>query len=505
MRNILMRNIRIPGFLRKAPALPAGSGAALLAAVLLVQSPAAASADTLRIAQIDNTSLLINQQVRAFISVTGPDGRPVAGLGRRQFTVYEATAEGAWEQRDILWLRQGVNINRGINFLLVVDNSGSMYWDDTGKIRDSTDPDLWRITDAKDAVRRFLREITNPRDRVGLITFNVDIDMRVRPTNDLLEVERALERIRKPPREESYTELYESLHRSIDDIRTLKGRKVIILLTDGWDFPKPDNPAFPRRAGMEGAVDHARAEGISVFTIGLSAGADEKSLRGIAGETGGAYFPVFNAERLSSLYALIRNQVLGEYLLAYRATMYPAQQKQVRVVYSPPGEGGGGGPAEARRAYFAGTIFGFPWERYRFRALLAVPAALLLLFVLSLVKFEKKKPHPSLQVMTRAGKRGRETVPVTRAVTMGGGAGADITVAGKIGKTAVTVRREGEKVTLLTEGGAVSVNNREVRKKTLRSGDLIRIGDTTVVFDEGAGKAEPGAGRRRTGGKKKKR
>jgi Mg-chelatase subunit ChlD len=459
----------------------------VLAAALLVLPAAVlpeARGDTLRIAQVDNTSLLINQQVRAYISVIGEEGRPVSGLERGHFTVYESSAGGGWEERDILWLRQGVNIDQGINFLLIVDNSGSMYWDDTGKIRDSDDESLWRITDAKDAVRAFLRDITNPRDRVGLVTFNVDIDMRVAPTGDLMEMQRALERIRKPPREESYTELYESLHRSVGDIRGLKGRKVIILLTDGWDFPRPDNPAFPRRAGLEGAVDRARSEGISVFTIGLSEGADARRLTRIAEETGGAYFSVFNAGRLASLYALIRNQVLGEYLLAYRATMYPAQEKEVRVVYSP---GGGQGPLEAQRSYFSGTIFGFPWERYRYTALLAVPAALLLLFLLSLVKLQLRRARPSLQVMTMAGKRGRRTVPLTGTVTIGAAAGADITVPGGGGKPTVTVRREGGKATLVSEGGTVSVNNREVRRKTLRSGDLIRIGDTTVVFDGGTG------------------
>ncbi|MFW6181215.1 MAG: VWA domain-containing protein [Spirochaetota bacterium] len=486
------RASRVPALQRPAGARKPLLVCAGLAMALVLLIPAAVPpegrSDTLRIAQIDNSSLLINQQVRAYISVIGEEGRPVSGLDRGRFRVYESTPGGGWEQRDILWLRQGVNINQGINFLLVVDNSGSMYWDDTGRIRDSEDESLWRITDAKEAVRAFLRDITNPHDRVGLISFNVDIDLRVAPTGDLMEVQRALERIRKPPREESYTELYESLYRSVDDIRGLKGRKVIILLTDGWDFPRPDNPAFPRRAGLDGAIEHARSEGISVFTIGLSEGADARRLTRIARETGGAYFSVYNADRLASLYALIRNQVLGEYLLAYRATMYPAQEKEVRVVYTP---GGGEISLEARGSYFAGTIFGYPWERYRYRALLAVPAALLLLLALSLVKLEKRRARPSLQVMTMAGKRGRRTVPLTGAVTIGSAAGSDITIPGGGGPggggaPTVTIRREGGQATLVSEGGTVLVNNRDVRRKTLRSGDLIRIGDTTVVFDEGA-------------------
>jgi Ca-activated chloride channel family protein len=358
-----------------------------------------------------------------------------------------------------------------------------MYWDDTGKVRDSSDPDVWRITDAKQAVRSFLGDITNPRDRIGLITFNVDIDMRVEPTDDLVEIERALERIEKPSRPESYTELYESLYRSIDDIRALKGRKVIILLTDGWNFPKEDNPAFPDRAGIEGAIEYAQEEGISIFTIGLSDGADEESLTRISEQTGGAYFPVFDAARLASLYALIRDQVLGEYLLAYRATMAPAQQKNLRVVYE-----SGPETRQAQRPYFAGTIFGLPWSTYRWEALAAVPAALLVLFLLSLLKSSRRTARPELTILSAGGRKKRLSVPVTgkRAVTISGQAGTDITVAGKgTEKTKISVTRKGGEVTLVSEKGEVTVNNRNVKKKTLRSGDLIKVGDTTVVFDMG--------------------
>ena len=39
-------------------------------------------------------------------------------------------------------------------------------------------------------------------------------------------------------------------------------------------------------------------------------------------------------------------------------------------------------------------------------------------------------------------------------------------------------------------GDDIKVNNRTVKNKVLRTGDLIALGDTTIVFDEGAVKTQ---------------
>ncbi|MBN2323683.1 MAG: VWA domain-containing protein [Spirochaetes bacterium] len=446
-----------------------------------------ARSETVRISQIDNSMLLVDQGVRLYISVTNDEGDPVFGLRKENFRVFESSADDPSaavpeKERDIRSFLHGVNINEGTAFLFVLDNSGSMYWDNTGKIKNSQDESVWRITHAKRAIASLLSEIKNPLDRVGIVSFNVKVGQNVEPVSSKVETERALSLIERPREEEAYTELYETLYRSIDGFRTQRGRKVVILLSDGVDFPLKDNPAFPVRYGIEQAIAYAQKEGISVFTIGLSNRADKSSLSRIAQETGGAFFSVYEPERLSSLYSLIRNQVMNEYLVSYPATMDPATKKRVRVEYTK-----GDKEDEAARFYFAGTIFGTPWERLHYVYFLFVPGAVVLLFVLFLIRFENRDETASLAVLSASGKRrGKNTIGLEgtkRAVTIGTGAKADITVSGRMPDGEVKVERKNGVFTIVSGGKGVTVNNRQVKKKVLRAGDLIKIEGTEIVFD----------------------
>jgi Ca-activated chloride channel family protein len=445
--------------------------------------------DSLRISQIDITSLIINQRVKVYISVTDENGISVKDLGIDNFKIFE-TAEGWPEQdRKVLLVEKGVNINRGINLLLVLDNSGSMYWDGSGKIKSSENEDIWRITFAKDAIISFLKEIKNPRDRVGLFVFNVKIGSKTELTNDKVQIVKALAGTTRPPEEEAYTELYETLYKGIDYLRTAGGRKVIIVLSDGQNFPLENNPHFSERYGLEGAVDFAQREGISIFTIGLSKKADRKNLKFIAEETGGAHFSVYDPGQLEKLYNLIRDQILNEYLLTYTAGMVPAEKKLLKVSYQHES-----GIDQARRYYFSGTIFGTPGKKINYLIFLFVPVSIVLLWLLSFVKFQQKKAIPNLSVHTSSGKKTAvHTLPGTTGhseVTIGASTAADITIAGdpKISKTEVKISNKNGVFTIKSTENPVTVNNKPVKTKILRSGDLIKLGDTSVVFDSGTTK-----------------
>jgi VWFA-related protein len=471
-----------------------------------VSSAAASEVSALRISQIDNSSLLVNQTVRVYVSATDDDGKPVTGLKKEQVSLSERSGKTERE-REILSFKQGTNITEGVNLLLILDNSGSMYWDGAGRVKDSPDRSVWRITYAKDAVLSLLNEIKNPLDRVGFVTFNVKIQERIRPTADKGKIGEALERTVKPSDQEAYTELYETLYQSIGYIRSSKGRRVIVVLSDGQNFPMKKNPHFPKRLGMDKAIEEAQREGISVFTIGLSTRADRTNLSRIARETGGAYFSVYDPEELNRLYALIREQVLNEYLLTYSAAMEPAEKKLVTVRLR------NGGSAGAERFYFAATLFGIPLGRLDYTLFLLVPAALVLLLLLSRIRFVNKGKVPTLSVMpsvkTAAGPTDRAgTASLTRShpraqtlaigaqktrITIGGSERDDLTISGdpKVRQTEAYIERKGGVFTLKAENSPVTVNNRPVKTKVLRSGDVIRVGDTAVVFDEGTMKKEP--------------
>jgi hypothetical protein len=200
----------------------------------------------------------------------------------------------------------------------------------------------------------------------------------------------------------------------------------------------------------------------------------------IAGETGGAFFSAYDPADLGRLYGLIRDRILNEYWLAFRGGMEPSELKTVRVVYAGVG-------AEAERDYYSATMFGIPQDPFNWLILLVLIPALLLLWLLSRMKFRSSQDLPSLEVINVAGKRARQAITIAenkRAVTIGGGPSADLTIAGdpKLTQMEATITQEDGGFTVA--GDELKVNNRRVKSKRLKAGDVITVGETTVVFDE---------------------
>lgn len=444
-------------------------------------------ADSVTISEIDNSSLLVNQKIKTSINVTDNNGKPILELTRDNFRIFETPEGCVEEEKEIIDFEAGKNMNSGINLLFLVDNSGSMYANDDGSIEDSPDESIWRITHAKNALLSLIKEIKNPKDRTGVVTFNYKTGNIEEPTNKLINIEKALNEISKPEKGEGYTELYECLYESVDIIKNYGGRKIIVLLSDGENFPLENNSVFTERVGIDGAIESARKEGISVFTIGFGREADAESLRKISAGTGGLFFWASNQNDLEKLYSLIREQVLNEYYISYRAGMEAADKKQVRVLYDT-----GGSTFESRSFYYSDTMFGLPQDKINYLFFILIPIALLLLWLLSLLKFEKKKSGPSLDVLTMNGKKAKmpamTIVEGRDEIKIGSAKNSDMTIVGdaKISGHEASIKKKNGRYTIMSDSPTgVIVNNRRVKSKGLRSGDLITIGNTTIVFDSG--------------------
>jgi Ca-activated chloride channel homolog len=451
-------------------------------AVFAVLFSSAAFSQSVTISQVDNSTLLQDQKIRLYVSVTDDGGYPLDTLEKDGFSVMESVKGGKDMRREIVDFKKGANKDDGITFIFMLDNSGSMY--DTGDGKSTDVDDLRKIAYAKNALKGLLKDMTNPKDRFGFISFNLRMDAEVQPTGNKQGVLDAIDQVGRPEKNEAYTEIYESLYSAANELETVRARKVIILLSDGENFPRKDNPYFQVRHGLDGAVELSRKVGVSVFTIGLSRQADKAALTGIANKTGGAYFSAYNPEELAGLYNLIRNRILNEYLLSYYATMDPAEIKTVKVSCAV-----GPRPVAAERDYFSDTLFGKPQAVLNPFMFLAVAASLIVLALLALLKFERKQAEPSLEVLTVDGRR-KTTLSLTIAadkkeITIGGSQKADITITGArtAPESEVTIQNSNGVFTIA--GTEVTVNNKKVRNKALRSGDLIKVGNTTIVFDEG--------------------
>ena len=443
----------------------------------------------LRLSQIDASRLLLTQTVRLYVSVTDEAGRPVEGIDSQAFAIFESADGQDFERIDsTLEFKPQAASAEGIQFLLLIDNSGSMY--DTLAGGPTEDVSRMRITHAKAAVRTFLGSMTSPEDTVGLASYNTFYNLLSPPAKEKSQLAGYLENIRRPEPQEAYTEMYAALTLAVRNFQGFGGRKAIVILSDGENYPYAEHsgerhPEFGDKIyAYTEPIRACQEEGISVYAVNFAA-AKDPNLERIALETGGTVFNARNQEQLTGVYGRIHQQVAGEYLISYRATMEPAEKKYVRVQVSR-----GGQQEEVTRFYFSSTVFGLPIQRTW--ALLIAPfvLAFICLWLLSLLKFEKKRGPATLEVLhTKVGRAQTRLMPLGGGRTViGGSSGADLTIAGNPRvkeKHATVVYDRNKKAYTVVGSGDLTVNNRPVKTKVLEPGDVIDVGGATIVFDDG--------------------
>jgi Ca-activated chloride channel family protein len=456
---------------------------------LMLVLAASAWAVNVSLAQIDASRLLLTQKVDLYVGVTGEDGRPVRGLDRDAFRLYESVDGRRFsEARRLEAFKPQAGAEEGITFELLIDNSGSMY--DTMNGEPTQEPSRMRITQAKEAVRSFLRSMTSPRDRVGLVAYNTLYQPLSRPGQDRERIAGLLEGIQRPQPDQAYTELYASLTLGAREFAGAQGRKAIIVLSDGENYPyaqysgKP-HPVFKTKIYQyTEPIRLCQEEGVTVYAINFGREKD-RQLQNIALETGGQIFDARNREELAGVYRRIHEQVAGEYRLTYRATMEPAEKKYVKVDVDSRGE-----RASATRFYFASTVFGLPLQALAWPLLLPFLLACLLAWLATRLKLESRRGPARLQVLqTRIGSASTRAIPLGSAKTViGGSPKADLTIAGAPGvreQHATVLYDPKSRSYTIVAGGDLLVNNQPVKTRKLEPGDVIDVGGATIVFDDG--------------------
>jgi Ca-activated chloride channel family protein len=447
--------------------------------------------DFINISQIDNSELLLEQNVKVYVNILDNSGKPLKGVKRSALSVSESSDGVNFEPVKINGIEPEANYENGINFLLLVDNSGSMYWDINGNR--ITNDSKRRISAAKNAVINLLNSMENPRDRVGIASFNTYYTLYTVPVNDKGKIENYLDEIKKPLPDEDWTEIYSSIFLASENFEGISGRKVIILLTDGVNEPyylgtgKP-HPKFGTKVfSYQEDIDKCLLKGCSVFAIKFGPHGEEKDtgLSIISRETGGMVFDASNEEELKSVYSKIRENVLNELQVTYRAGMEAANKKFVKVEMNTEN-----GKISSTRYYYASIIFGVPLKRFTLLLLLPILLALIFLWILSLIKFKNRNRKPLLEVLDAPlGTVISKTFELKKnATVIGGSSKADMTIINAPApkdEYATIVYDEKTKVYAIKSKDEVMVNNKPVRTRILESGDVINTGGVTIVFDAG--------------------
>ncbi len=461
-----------------------GKRTALIITALLLLAPGIFFGQSLRIGQVDPSRLLTRQQVDLYLGVTTADGRVPGSLTPGDFRVEESPDGETFTDAEVLNVTPVADLDEGITFLLLVDNSGSMYQTIRGE--DTEDPGAMRITAAKSAIRDFLDQLDHPEDRVALASFNTDYRLHTPPTTSRETVDEALETIRRPESDQAYTELYRALSLAAEDLGDVVGRKVIVVLSDGEDFPFSVHSGRPHPEYGEQLVDPEDAimsitqESTGAFAINFATAGDE-GLSSIATQSGGLLFDAADQEQLASVYGEIRARILDEYRLTYRPQVIPGRTRTVRVTYL-----AGALPVSEERRYFTATIMGLPGEGPWFVYLLPFVGALLLAFVTALLRFRNNRGVPNLEVLNLRGKA-TQVLDITAAKTVIGSSNeAELTLANaptlKESHATIVFDSATKSYTVVSDE-PISVNNQRTSKRRLSPGDVIQLPGSTIVFD----------------------
>jgi len=160
---------------------------------------------------------------------------------------------------------------------------------------------------------RFVRSILRTQDRISLFSFSDEVSQLVRFTNDASRIEKGLGAIQP----HGATSLYDAIYLVSAELRREKGRKVIILITDGGDTTSSVN--FHR--ALESAQDaDAVIYSIVVQPIKNEAFHDiggEHALYLLSEGTGGRSFTPEVTSQLDSVFAAIGDELRTQYVLAY--------------------------------------------------------------------------------------------------------------------------------------------------------------------------------------------
>jgi Ca-activated chloride channel family protein len=217
----------------------------------------------------------------------------VVALARPQFTESETKIKAS-----------------GIDIVVAIDLSGSMEAEDF-EIKGER---VNRLQMAKDVLKKFIDR--RPGDRIGLVAFAGKAYIASPPTLDHDFLEQNLERLQLHMIEEG-TAIGSGLSAAVNRLRELQSKsKIVILMTDGQNNAGKVPPLT--------AAEAAQALGTKVYTIGVGTQGtapmpmmdvfgrkvyrpvpvdiDEKTLREIAGKTGGKYYRADNAETLRKIY-----------------------------------------------------------------------------------------------------------------------------------------------------------------------------------------------------------
>jgi Ca-activated chloride channel family protein len=195
------------------------------------------------------------------------------------------------------------------------------------------------------AAEQFLLRLL-PVDKAQVGAFNDKIQLSGTFTNDRDELIGALNDLYFG----NPTRLNDAIATSLDVLKGVDGRRVILVFTDGEDTSS--------RIGFRTVLERARDEEVMVYSIGLESeyfngmrvvrSRPSRDLRRIADETGGGYFELQRTDELAPTFTRVAQELRSQYLIGFAPVALDNKVHKLEVKVNKPGM-----TVRARKSYLA--------------------------------------------------------------------------------------------------------------------------------------------------------
>ncbi len=448
----------------------------LLASAILLLSVSSLFAQSIDITQIENRRLLIDGTLDLFFLPRDADGNPRTLDGSEKIQLYIPDAKGNMKEQKIRSIEQEAPEQQGISFLLLLDNSGSMHKWNIG--------DESRYQTAVHAVESFLSSIDNPLDKIGIASFNTYYTP-LSPIAGISGTQKSsLQKIQEPADDEAFTELYLSMDKASAELAAFTGRRAMIVLSDGENYPYSlSGSEHPLYAGEETAPDEViekmLEEGISIYAVHIGADRDPELSR-IAEATGGRSFDATDREQLENVYSTIREEIRKEYRVRFRPSYSRTEVNDIILKVD---------NQESQSAFYVPHFLGLPENGFSWLFLIPLLLAAGIIAAMLLLVWEHAAKSAEINILNTDKPFSQVTrVNLTNEVTViGAGDRADMTVAGnpslRESHATIVYDKTVGNYTVAADD-EFKVNNRFKKQHILKSGDVLDFNGTVVVFDK---------------------
>jgi Ca-activated chloride channel family protein len=291
---------------------------------ILSLSAAAVLASAVVLAQQPPTFKSGTQVVSLFVTVADAQKRLVPDLTQEDFEIFDNDKPQAITYFD--------NSVQPITVVVMLDTSGSM---------------TLSIDLLKKAAEQFLIRLL-PEDKAKVGAFNDKVQISANFTNNRDQLIGAAKDLDFG----NSTRLWDAVALSIDELKEVEGRRVVLVFTDGDDTDS--------KTSLGKVIDTARAEEVMVYAIGLESkyfngqrmitSKPDRGLRKVADETGGGYFELERTADLAPTFTKVAQELHSQYVIGFTPTQLDGRVHKLAVRMKQAGL-----TARARRSYLAAS------------------------------------------------------------------------------------------------------------------------------------------------------